>query len=101
MGLPAYAIHPLDLNSENRLFPEGGLRFTSSGIQSCVAMLAGMEWNGLEWTGLDWSELVGAELASAAVGGRLLDGMLHAECCCLVLPCVPVMLRNICQFHCS
>ena len=74
MGLPAYAIHPLDLNSENRLFPEGGLRFTSSGVQSSVAMLAGMEWNGMDWTGL-----VGAELASGAVGSRLLDGMVDAE----------------------
>ena len=53
-------------------------------------MLGGMEWNGLEWTGLDWSELVGAELASAAVGARLLDGMVHGECCCLVLPFVPL-----------
>ena len=86
LGLQACAIHPLDLNSENIPFPESGLRFTSSGVQSYVAMLAGMEWNGMEW-----SVLVGAELASAsAVRGRLLDGMLHAECCCLVLPCVPL-----------
>ena len=48
-------------------------------------------WNGMEWNGMEWSVLVGAELASAAaVRGRLLDGMLHAECCCLVLPCVPL-----------
>ena len=66
MGLPASAIHPLDLNSENRPFPEGGLRFTSSGIQSHVAMVGGMEWSGMEWNGV-----VGADLASAAVGARL------------------------------
>ena len=93
MGLPASAIHPLDLNSENIPFPEGGSRFTSSGIQYCVAMISA-GWNGVEWTGL-----VGAELASGAVGGRMLDGMLHAECCCLVLPCVPLMLRKICQMR--
>ena len=85
LGLPASAIHPLDLNSENIPFPESGLRFTSSGVQSSVEMLAGMEWNGMEWSGL-----VGAELASAAVGARLLDGMVHGECCCLVLPFVPL-----------
>ena len=49
-----------------------------------------MEWNGMDWNGLEWSGLVGAELASAAVGARLLDGMVHGECCCLVLPFVPL-----------
>ena len=44
----------------------------------------------MEWNGMEWSVLVGAELAYAAVGARLLDGMLHAECCCLVLPFVPL-----------
>ena len=38
------------------------------------------------WIGIEWTGLVGAELASGAVGGTLVDGMLHAECCCLVLP---------------
>ena len=42
------------------------------------------------WNGMEWSALVGAEHASHAVGGRLLDGMLHAEWCCLVLPLVPL-----------
>ena len=84
MGLQASAIHPLDLNSENIPFPEGGSRFTSSGIQYCVAMISA-GWNGVEWNGL-----VGAELASGAVGRRLLDGMVHAECCWLVLPYAPL-----------
>ena len=44
----------------------------------------------MEWNGMEWSVLVGAELASAAVRAKLMDGMLHAECCCLVLPCVPL-----------
>ena len=66
LGLQACAIHPLDLNSENIPFPESGLRFTSSGIQSHVAMVGGMEWSGMEWNGV-----VGADLASAAVGARL------------------------------
>ena len=56
-------------------------------------------WNGMEWTGLEWNGLVGAELASGAVGGILLDGMLHAECCCLVLPSVPLERREICSFR--
>ena len=51
------------------------------------------------WIGIEWTGLVGAELASGAVGGRLLDGMLHAECCGLVLPCVPLMPQKICQIR--
>ena len=60
-------------------------------IICCNAGWNGIDWTGMEWNGMEWSVLVGAELASAAaVRGRLLDGMLHAECCCLVLPCVPL-----------